>query len=311
MAWVISKLHRQQSFNIGVEPAEAVLITQFLVAQDDPAYVGTSDTGWSVWLSIKAGASPFNAIKSIGQRLAASGTDAGLAQMIVTDIKVDVVPDRANSYIVTQTAKAPLVGQAPYRGVKITKQATNRKVQQYVRPGGASFPIGGNIAWPPASIIAGGTITNVMGNPITISVVQIVMRVEFLIHEPASLGYTNVPAAPQTYLNKRNSAVFADYGVGSVLFQSYEQRYVSDQVQMDAYTFVWDDWYHLEQVPIRNPVDGSIWPDSSVSLGGVTVKSTSKVTWFQPYESTADFSVAGNVLPTEVLQALATSKPAW
>jgi len=105
--------------------------------------------------------------------------------------------------------------------------------------------------------------------------------------------------------------VFADFGAGSVLFQGYEQRYVSDQVQMDAYTFVWDDWYHLEQAPIRNPVDGSVWTDSSVSLGGVTVKATSKVTWFQPYESTADFSVAGNVLPTEVLQALATSKPAW
>jgi len=159
MAWVISKLHRQQSFNIGVEPAEAVLITQFLVAQDDPAHVGTSETGWNVWLSIKGGASPFNAIKSIGQRLAASGTDAGLAQLIVTDIKVDVVPDRANSYIVTQTAKAPLVGQAPYRGVKITKQATNRKVQQYIRPG-ASFPTNGNTTWPPASVITGGTITN-------------------------------------------------------------------------------------------------------------------------------------------------------
>jgi len=320
MAWEIQRLHSNQSFSIGVEPAEAVLRTQFMVLQTDPAHDGSEEDGWNVWTEIKGQTPPFDAIESIGTRLAVAAVDVGLTQMIVTDIDVAPHPNKNNCYIVTQTAKAVLLGQSPYRGLKITYQSNIRNVQQYIRPKSGftsaspagSFPVNGNVTWPAATLISNGTVTNVMGNPIQYGVPQTVVRLEFLVHEPnTGIGYTNLPANPSQYINYRNSDTFLDVVPGAMLFQSYEQRYVSDQVKMDVFTFVRDDWWHLEQMILRNPADGSIWNDSSQPLGGSTVKCSSRAVWFQPYESTAAFSTAGNILPTEILALAAAPAPAW
>ena len=320
MAWEIQRLHANQSFSIGVEPAEAVLRTQFMVLQTDPAHDGSGEDGYNVWKEIKAGTAPFNTIESIGTRLAVAAVDVGLTQMIVTDIDVSPHPNKNNCYIVTQTAKAVLLGESPYRGLKITYQSNIRNVQQYIRPKigftgaspAGSFPTNGNVTWPPGSLISNGTVTNIMGNPIQYGVPQTVVRMEFLVHEPnTGIGYTNVPTNPSQYINYRNSDTFLGIAAGAVLFQAYEQRYVSDQVKMDVYTFVRDDWWHLEQMILRNPADGSIWNDSSQSIGGSTVKVCGRAVWFQPYESTAAFATAGNILPTEILSLASTPAPAW
>jgi len=318
MAWEIQRLHSNQSFSIGVEPAEAVLRTQFMVLQTDLNHDGSEEDGWNIWKYIKAQTAPFTAIESIGMRLAVAAVDVGLAQMIVSDIDVAAHPNKNNCYLVTQTAKAVIVGESPYRGLKITYQSNIRNVQQYIRPAagfttaGGSFPLDGTVTWPPNTLISNGLATNIMGNPISYGVPQTIVRLEFLIHEPnTGVGYTNLPANASQYINYRNSDNFLGVVPGAMLFQSYEQRYVSDQVKMDIYTFVRDDWWHLEQMILRNPADGSIWNDSSQSLGGSTVKVSGRAVWFQPYESTVAFSVAGNILPTEILNLAATPAPAW
>jgi hypothetical protein len=312
MAWYVQRLHSQQSLSVGLEPTEAVHTTRFLVAQDDPTYVGTSEDSWNVFNEINNRTPPFDEIEQIGTRLALGTLDQGLAQFIVSDIRVETHPDRANTYLVTLTARGPLVGVTPYRGIKVSQQSGQRSAAQYIQPVAASFPANGTIAWPPASTIANGTLTNVMGTPIQRFVRQNILRVEFIVHDPNSgLGYTSVPADPSASLNTRNSATFYGLPAGTVLFQGYERRYVTDIVTMDVYTFLYDEWYHLEQVPMRNPVDGSIWPDSSISLGGQTMKSTSKVVWFQPYPTTAAFHTAGVILPTQILALLNNPEPTW
>jgi hypothetical protein len=312
MAWQVFRQHNQQSLTIGMEPTEAVHTTRFLVAQDDPAYVGTSEDSWNVYNSIKAQTAPFDQIEALGTRLALGTIDGGLAQFIVQDIRVETHPDRANTYMVTSIAKGPVVGVAPFRGVKTSLQSAERKTSQYIRPAAASFPTNGTITWPPSTLISSGTVTNIMGTPFIRSVRQELFRVEFLVNDTNSaLGYTNVPANITEDLLKRNSAAFAGYAAGTVLFQSYERRYVSDSVSMDVYTFLYDEWFHLEQTPMRNPVDGSLWPDTTISVGGSTMKATSKVVWYQAYPDTAAFHTAGVILPTEVIDILSNPKPAW
>ena len=319
MAWEIQKLHANQSLSIGVEPQEAVLRTQWLIAENDPAYDGTLETSWNVWNSIKSQVAPFDAIKSIGMRMSTVAADGGLAQFIVTDLDVSPHPAKGNCYLVTQTAKGTLLAQSPYRGFKMTTQSSNRVVQQFIRPKDGvtnasppgSFPVGGNVQWPSATLITNGSITNVMSNPIQFSVSQLVIRIEFLVMEPNVLGYTSFPQDPLANLNKRNSDTFLGAPAGRILFQSYEERYVSDQVKMDTFTFVYDNWYHLDQIPMRNPADGSIWNDASYSLAGTTVKATARAVWFQPYEGTAAFNTPGVVLPTEILDLTANVQPAW
>jgi hypothetical protein len=312
MAWQVFRQHNQQSLTIGMEPTEAVHTTRFLVAQDDPAYVGTSEDSWNVYNSIKAQTAPFDQIEALGTRLALGTVDGGLAQFIVQDIRVETHPDRANTYMVTSTARGPVVGVAPFRGVKTTLQSAERKASQYIRPAAASFPTNGTITWPPTTLIASGTVSNIMGTPFIRSVRQELFRVEFLVNDTNSgLGYTNVPANITGNLLKRNSAAFGGYDAGTCLFQSYERRYVSDSVSMDVYTFLYDEWFHLEQIPMRNPVDGSIWVDSSVSVGGSTMRATSKAVWYQAYPDTAAFHTAGVILPTEVIDIISNPKPAW
>lgn len=311
MAWVITKLHSEQTLSIGVEPTECTLVTQFLVAQNSSNYDGSYEDCWNVWKSIQAGNVPFNLIKGIGVRLSTSAVDAGLAQMIVTDLRVMPAPNRPNTYLVTQIAKAPILGESPYAGLKVSTQTQNRTVAQYIRPSSTSFPANFNVTWPSATLIANGTTTNVMGNPIQYQISQDVVRIEYLEHEAATIRYTNYPANAAQYVNRRNSAAWLGFSQGALLFSAYEQRYVSDQVKMNVLTFINDPWGHLEQVSLRNPVDGSVWNDSTQSLGGSTIKVTSRAVWFQPYESTAAFHTAGVVLPSEILTQLTTVKPDW
>jgi hypothetical protein len=312
MAWQVFRQHNQQSLTIGMEPTEAVHTTRFLVAQDDPAHVGTSEDSWNVYNSIKAQTAPFDQIEALGTRLALGTIDGGLAQFIVQDIRVETHPDRANTYMVTSTARGPVVGVAPFRGVKTSLQSAERKASQYIKPSTASFPTNGTITWPPSTLIASGTVTNIMGTPFIKSVNQEMFRVEFLVNDSnTGLGYTNFPASPTDHILKRNSATFAGYDPGTVLFQSYERRYVSDSVSMDVYTFLYDEWFHLEQIPMRNPVDGSIWADTTISVGGSTMKATARAVWYQAYADTAAFHTAGVILPTEVIDILSNAKPAW
>jgi hypothetical protein len=312
MAWYVQRLHSQQTLNIGTEPTEAVHTTRFLIAQDDPAHVGSSEDSWNVFNSIKAQTAPFDQIEPLGARIALGTLDAGLAQFIVQDLRIETHPDRANTYLVTSTARGPLVGVSLYRGIKTSQQSGQRLTAQYIQPATASFPADGTIAWPPTTVIANGTITNIMGTPFQRPVRQNVLRVEFIVHDAnPALGYTNVPADPTAHLNKRNSALFLGLPIGSVLFQGYERRYVTDLVTMDVYTFVFDEWFHLEQIPMRNPVDGSIWIDSSISLGGSTMKASSKAVWYQPYPDTAAFHTAGVILPTEIIALLTEPAPSW
>jgi hypothetical protein len=312
MAWQIKKRHTSQGLTTGVEPQETILRTTFLVYEDDPAYDGSQEDVWNVLNSIKVNTAPFDAIKPVGTRLTTKALDGSKAQLIVTDINIDVEPSRPNAYVVTQTAKAPIVGLAPYRGIKISTQTQNRIVAQYIRPGATSFPANGDVTWPASSLIANGTVTNVMGNPISYAVSQEVIRIEFLNHDPESVGYTNVPANPAEHVNKRNSATFLGLGIGQVLFASYERRYVTDQTSMEVYTFINDPWFHLEQMILRNPVDGSIWNDSSQTIAGETVKVSGRAVWFQPYSDTkVNFVGTGVILPTEIINLLTTPLPTY
>lgn len=311
MAWIVTKKHASQSLSAGVEPMETRLRTTFLVHNDNPSYNGTNEDVYNLLQSIKDAQPPFNVINGIGTRIAVKANSQTKAQLIVTDLQIDVEPTRANSYVVTQTASAPIVGLSPYRGIKVSSQTQNRVVAQYIRPGAASFPPNGDVTWPATSLIGNGTITNVMGNPIQFAVNQEVIRIEFLVHDPENVGYTNWPANPAQYVNRRNSAVFLGLGIGQVLFAAYERRFVTDQTSMECYTFINDPWYHLEQMTLRNPVDGSIWNDATQTIASQTVKVSTRAVWFQPYQDKVDFLGTGLVLPSEIINLLTTPLPAY
>jgi hypothetical protein len=71
------------------------------------------------------------------------------------------------------------------------------------------------------------------------------------------------------------------------------------------HTFLWDEWFHLEQVPGPIPT-GAPSCTTSVSIAGLLVLQADKVVWFQKYQSLANFS---NVVSALELAELTAPKP--
>lgn len=319
MAWQVTEQGKDQSLTISREMDVSIFQRTFIVWQDDPAYTGTTESSWNVYLSVRsASTAPWNKIEKVGNRIASGSVDALKAQFIVSDLSVNPHPDRSNTYIVKQTSRAPLVNGQSYRGTKITQQTRMRQVQTWMVPN--SFPTFGDVnPWNSTPFIS-GTVYNISGNPFTLSIPQIIYTIEFPVHRPASdLGYniTNTPMADFSgNVNKRNDGDWLDVGdSGKFLFAGAEQRQLTEQVSSFVNTFIFDPWYHLEQVPVRL-LNGELQLDTSFNIGAapstpIAQRGTSKVIWRQPYTGKIAFDTDYNVLPPGIESLFITPKPLW
>lgn len=318
MAWQVTEQGKDQYLTISREMDVSIFQRTFIVWQDDPAYTGTEESSWNVYLSVRsASTAPWNKIEKVGNRIASGNVDALKAQFIVSDLSVNPHPDRSNTYIVKQTSKAPLVAGQSYRGTKITQQTRMRQVQTWMVPN--SFPTFGDVnPWNSTPFIS-GTVYNISGNPFTLSIPQIIYTVEFPVHRPASdLGYTTNTAMADFSgnVNKRNDGDWLDVGdSGKFLFAAAEQRQLTEQVSSFVNTFIFDPWYHLEQVPVRL-LNGELQLDTSFNIGAapstpIAQRGTSKVIWRQPYAGKIAFDVDYNVLPPGIESIFITPKPLW
>jgi hypothetical protein len=92
-------------------------------------------------------------------------------------------------------------------------------------------------------------------------------------------GYPNLATgAAQT--KKRNLAAWIGFPAGSVLFDGISVDPDQDEYVRFTYTFIYDQWYHLEQQP-------ELDPEQRVELNATGNAETVK--WFQPYTGTYDF----------------------
>jgi|Laugrefa1bdmlbdn_1035148.scaffolds.fasta_scaffold00364_3 hypothetical protein len=319
MAWQVTEQGKDQSLTISREMDVSIFQRTFIVWQDDPAYTGTTESSWNVYLSVRsATTAPWNKIEKVGNRIASGSVDALKAQFIVSDLSVNPHPDRSNTYIVKQTSRAPLVNGQSYRGTKITQQTRMRQVQTWMVPN--SFPTAGDVnPWNTTPFIS-GTVYNISGNPFTLSIPQIIYTIEFPVHRPASdLGYNITNTAMADFsgnVNKRNDGDWLDVGdSGKFLFAAAEQRQLTEQVSSFVNTFIFDPWYHLEQVPVRL-LNGELQLDTSFNIGAapstpIAQRGTSKVIWRQPYAGKIAFDVDYNVLPPGIESIFITPKPLW
>lgn len=319
MAWQVKEQGKDQSLTISREMDVSMFQRTFIVWQDDPAYAGTTESSWNVYLSVRsATTAPWNTIEKVGERIALGSSDFLKAQFIVSDLAISPHPDRANTYIVKQTSRAPVVGGQAYRGTKVTQQTRLRQVQAWMSP--SSFPTFGDVdPWNTTPFIS-GTVYNISGNPFTLSVPQTIYTVEFPVHRPASdIGYNSTSTPMAEFINnvgKRNDGDWLDVGdSGKFLFAGAEQRQVTEQVNTFVHTFIFDPWYHLEQVPVRL-LNGELQLDTSFNIGAspstpIAQRGTSKVIWRQPYVGKVAFDTAYNVLPPGIEDLFITPKPVW
>jgi len=176
------------------------------------------------------------------------------------------------------------VDQGKY--VQITRSSGVRAAQMWrISP---TFPANGTVAWPGSVVDIGGTKVDLNGNPPTYEVPQMSMTFELLWDRTREATPEPPTSSYSSYIGNRNDAVFLGCDIGTVVYQgftispSYEWYRIQHQ-------FLFDAWYHLEQVPIPKPT-GQPLCTSGATVAGVVVLQADKIGFFQKYPSTATFA---------------------
>jgi hypothetical protein len=315
MAWQIRRVADSNRASVTLEPRSSSFSAEWHVWNDDPAYDGQYDSTWTVLALIKN--NTLN-IPFIGERLVSGATDAGLAQLIISDLQVVPIPSKANAYRVVATGDAPLVGIAPYPTVKVTRLTKRRTVPLYVLPtslpSNGSPPVGGYAPFPPSAFIPGTTV-NQLGNPIMVPIRQEQVTVEYVRHLPAELAYT--PGnwqASFAQIDKRNATTFLGYSAGFLKYEGRQQVFLTDQVVSVQDTFLYDEWAFLTQEVQRDDVGNVICDATPITIVNLPQLVTNRAYWFQLYPNTVEMnpvSGASNIIPPEIYTHLTTPTPAW
>lgn len=231
------------------------------------------------------------------QRLesAVHGTDATLKRYVCRSVNVEPTREAPYAWLVRATYDTSVfpwnstdTWGAEY--VKQTRTIGTRTISLYRRP---TFTVGfsnGTQTWPPTADI-GGTKVDINGNAQSYQIAQQTVVIEQLRDRTASSTTADDPNWPTvltTYAGKRNSAAFLGWAIGSVLCTGI-QASLDDEVWRISATFLFDDWYHLVQVPIAMP-SGLSSLSTGLTIAGEQQRQTRVVVWFQPYPDTADFS---------------------
>lgn len=202
--------------------------------------------------------------------------------------------------------------QAEY--VAVTRQSGVRQAQAwrlgpYNGPGTNGFPTNGSVTWPTGVSDIGGTKIDLNGNPPTYEVPQMTVTVEVL-WDRTKVVSGNPQAEPptsswSTYIGKRNNAAFLGCDTGTLVYRGFSVSPAHEWYRI-AHTFLWDEWYHLEQVTGPIPT-GAPACTSGATIAGLVVLQADKVVWFQKYQSTATFT---NIVDSLQLAEITTPKPA-
>ena len=221
--------------------------------------------------------------------------DAILKRYVCRSVTVEPVRERPYTWMVRArytTEQFPWQATDTWGAeyVKQTRTIGTRTISLYRRP---TFAVGfsnGTQTWPPTADI-GGTKVDINGNAQQYQIAQQTVVIEQRRDRTASTTTADDPNWPTvltTYAGKRNNAAFLGWATGSVLCTGI-QASLDDEVWRISATFVFDDWYHLVQVPIAMP-SGLSSLSTGLTIAGEQQRQTRVVVWFQPYPDTADFS---------------------
>ena len=170
--------------------------------------------------------------------------------------------------------------------VQVTRASGVRGAQMY--RSGVTFPATGNVTWPGSVVDIGGTKVDLNGNPPTYEVPQMTITLELLWDRTREATPEPPTATYSSYIGKRNSAAFLGCDAGTVVYQGFTIS-PSHEWYRIQHQFLWDAWFHLEQVPIPKPT-GQPLCTSGVTVAGVVVLQADKIGFFQKYQSTDNFS---------------------
>jgi hypothetical protein len=231
-----------------------------------------------------------------------------IAQLVCRSVVA--VPEPAVPYTWRVTAvystMAPVDAAKQGYGARQTINLTSRQYAEYRT--GVTLPVNGTVAWPPTTDI-GGTKIDLNGNPRAKEVPQITRQLEYKWDRTPLISTTTPDDPPfQTFLdavNKRNSVAFMDASIGTMLYKGFSAS-LDREIWRIVHTWVFDPFYHVEQMPVPNPTGQPVLlPGTSVA--GLQILQCDKVAWYQRFTATTDFNTS--FLPTTIQADLIKAYP--
>ena len=298
MSFTLVEKANSRSYSIVPTPGESFITLQYLMT-------------WS-----SASTQPTEA-----QILAAAGTppsrisstlytgDAYLKTMVIREVAIEPIRERQNAWIVTHrasTRNGSLFDQKDGTYCTCTRATVVRSTAMY--RSAPTFPTNGSVTFASAVDI-GGAKVDTNGKPKVYDVPQQLVTIESQYDRtlPASAPAAEPDWATYTsYVGNRNSAVFLNFPIGTLLYQGF-QTAPEDNYYRLSHTFLYDAWYHLEQIPAPNPTGEPILI-AGVSIGSpaVPILQVKDVVFLQRFGTLSAFS---GILTAADLTALTVPKP--
>ena len=231
-----------------------------------------------------------------------------LKTMVVREVGIEPVRERQNAWIVTHRASTRDGVQLDVGGsyCSCTRATVVRTTAMYRQT--PTFPTDGNVTFATA-IDIGGDKVDTNGKPKAYDVPQQLVTIE--TQYDRTLPQATPAAEPPwstytTYVGNRNSAVFLGFPVGTLLYQGFQTAPEDNYYRM-SHTFLYDAWYHLEQIPAPNPTGEPILV-VGISIGSpaLPILQVKDVVFLQRYSTTSSFS---GILAALDLAALTSPKP--
>jgi len=295
MSFTLVEKADSRSYSLVAPPGESSIILHYLMTWSSAS---TQPTEAQI---ITAAGKPPTRISS-----AAYTGNSYLKTMVVREVSIEPVRERQNAWIVTHRATTRDGVQLDVGGsyCTCTRATVVRSTSMY--RSAPTFPTNGSVTFSGAVDIAGDKVdTN--GKPKVYDVPQQLVTIETQYDrtlpqsgptaEPAWATYTS-------YVGNRNSAAFLGFPIGTLLYQGFQTAPEDNYYRM-SHTFLYDAWYHLEQIPAPNPTGEPILI-AGINIGGLPILQVDKVVFLQRYNTLSAFSA---ILASLDLAALTSPKP--
>ncbi len=295
MSFTLVERANSRSYSLTQTPGESSITVQYLMT-----WSSASTQPTEAQILVAAGTPP--------SRLN-SGVYSGnsyLKTMVIREVSIEPVRERQNAWIVTHRASTRNGTMLDNGGsyCTCTRATVVRSTAMY--RSAPTFPTNGSVVFSAAVDIAGDKVdTN--GKPKVYDVPQQLVTIETQYDRTLPQG---TPAAEPdwatytSYVGNRNSAAFLGFPIGTLLYQGFQTAPEDNYYRM-SHTFLYDAWFHLEQIPAPNPTGEPILT-AGITIGTVPILQVDKVVFLQRYNTLSAFS---GILSALDLAALTNPKP--
>mgnify|MGYP003346678260 CR=1 FL=1 len=196
------------------------------------------------------------------------------------------------------------LSQSIYQALKANELISTRVIEQYRT--WTTLPTDGSPSYPPSDM--GGTKVDWNGNPRQREIAQQTIQLEYTWDRTTSASTTATDPSFASFVaaqGKRNTDTIFGFVKGSLLYRGCQATLEEERWRL-VHVWVFDDIYHLVQLPLPNATGAPILLPG-ITVAGQQILQADKVGWFQPY---TDFVNWSTLLPTEVYNELPKARPA-